>query len=284
MPPVFCVAGIRIGLTVDPEIELPSPPGYLQPFLAHGPADLTLRVRIAPFPESFAQMQPSFNTPRWLFYQLQERLIFQLPLAGLPDRPLTLDIIPDQTCGTLYLPSTFFQHHYYPLSSPIFEFVFTTLLARQGGLLLHASGVMQDRSTFLFAGTSGSGKTTTARLWEYHAAARVLCDERIALRQLGSDVWAFGTPWHGDHPEVTPQGGRLDKIFFISHAAQNRAERIGLGRSSAMLYARSFPPLWDKTRLDAWIETSVRLAQQIPCFEFGFVPDASAVSYVQGLP
>lgn len=262
---------------------LPEPPEALKPFLTVGPAHFTLRVTLDKFPDSLDGLGPCFQTQRWSFYQLQNRLISKVQPHRVKDSLVYVEIIPQCSTGTIYIDPAFYQSGRYPLNTPMFEIVFTTLLARQGGLLAHASGMFHDQNSVLFMGSSGTGKTTSARLWERHTSASVLCDDRIAIRKIGDEFWAFGTPWHGEHPVVSPQGGRLDKILFLKHARENRAERMHLSRSSAMLYARSFPPLWDKAGLDTWVDTSVRLAQEVPCYDFGFVPDASAVEYVQGL-
>lgn len=279
----FSVAGINIALVVDQRIKLPSLPEALKPFLSDESADFILHATPDKFSDSLEGENPCFETGRWCFYRLQNRLISKIHPHRVNTSSVYMEIIPHCSTGTIYIDSAFYQSGRYPLNTPMFEIVFTTLLARQGGLLAHASGVFHGQNSVLFMGSSGTGKTTSARLWERYTSASVLCDDRIAIRKMGDEFWAFGTPWHGEHPVVSPLGGRLDKILFLKHARENKAERMALSRSSAMLYARSFPPLWDKAGLDRWVDTSVRLAQEVPCYDFGFVPDASAVEYVQGL-
>jgi hypothetical protein len=280
---IFSIAGISFALTAEHGLVLPDPPLNLQPFLSDGTVDVTMHVTLDKFPDPLEQMVPCFQTPRWFFYQLPGKLVAKVIPHRMDDSWVYVEFDLKSHCGILHIDHKFLQSQFHPFSSPMLEIVFATLLARQGGLLAHASGILHNQRTLLFMGSSGTGKTTTARLWERHTSAAVLCDDRIALRCVGNEYWAFGTPWHGDHPSVSPQGGRVDKIMFLQHAIENRAERMQPSRSSAMLYARSFPPLWDKAGLDAWVETSVNMAQQVSCFDFGFVPDISAVEYVKGM-
>lgn len=71
-----------------------------------------------------------------------------------------------------------------------------TQLLRNGGLLLHGSGVIYRDRAFIFLGPSGSGKTTIARL---SAPKRILSDEIVALTIDGKKrVRAFGTPFWGE--------------------------------------------------------------------------------------
>ena len=42
--------------------------------------------------------------------------------------------------------------------------IHSLILARQGGLLVHAASAVRNGKAFLFAGVSGAGKTTISRL------------------------------------------------------------------------------------------------------------------------
>jgi hypothetical protein len=283
MEQLFSVAGIGFALKADQGIMLPDPSKDLRLFLSDGPVDYKLRVTLDAFPGILKRENLSFQTDHWLFYQFHDQIVAKIPPYGVKDSWIYIALYPQEHCGTIYIDRAFYSTQQHPLFTPVFEIIFATLLAKQGGFLAHASGVLFGQRTLLFSGRSGIGKTTTARLWETHASAVVLCDDRVAVRKIGGEFWAFGTPWHGNHQAVSPQGGRLDKIFFLKHALENRAERMLPVKSSALLYARSFPPLWDKSGLGTCVETSVNLALQVPCYELGFLPDDSAVKYVQGL-
>src|SRR4030095_7414071 len=79
-----------------------------------------------------------------------------------------------------------------PLAYPLDDLVFQHHLARAGRLVVHACGLVVDGGAVLFAGASGAGKTTTARLWSrLRPGTRVLSDDRVVVDQA---LLAHGTP------------------------------------------------------------------------------------------
>ena len=92
-----------------------------------------------------------------------------------------------------------------------------------GGELLSEITLRLAPGSFHFlTGPSGAGKSTTARLWQQRGDATVLCDDRIIVRQMEGAFRAYGTPWHGDIPAVSPASAPLERILFIRHGAENR--------------------------------------------------------------
>jgi hypothetical protein len=95
----------------------------------------------------------------------------------------------------------------------------SALLPRQGGLLLHASAVGAAKGRgYVFAGRSGSGKTTIARLLDN---ALILNDELcVVLIDKKQGVSVNGTPFWGEmrtgpaHPEPF----RLAALYFLKKA------------------------------------------------------------------
>jgi hypothetical protein len=85
-----------------------------------------------------------------------------------------------------------------PLNS-FLRVVCSFCLLERGGLLLHASSIVSQGRAFVFAGPSGAGKTTMARLG---APRPVLSDEVTALRPTTSRPApafdCFPTPFWGD--------------------------------------------------------------------------------------
>ena len=67
------------------------------------------------------------------------------------------------------------------------------------GMLLHASAVMMDEEAYLFTAPSGTGKSTHTQLWLrlFGDRARILNDDKPALRLENGKWYAYGTPWSG---------------------------------------------------------------------------------------
>jgi hypothetical protein len=102
------------------------------------------------------------------------------------------------------------------------------LLPRQGGLLLHASAVVAAKGRgYVFAGRSGSGKTTIARLLD---TASILNDELCAVRRVKKQgVMVNGTPFWGEMRTgpAYPEPFRLDALYFLKKAPFTARERLG---------------------------------------------------------
>jgi hypothetical protein len=51
--------------------------------------------------------------------------------------------------------------------------------------------------------------------------------------------------------------------------------------AAALMFAKSFPPLWDPERMERTLETLGRVCQQVPCGWLTVPADARAVEWVQ---
>ena len=170
----------------------------------------------------------------------------------------------------------------YPLHYPLDELLMVHLLARGRGIEVHGSGfVGADGQATLFAGQSGAGKTTMARLWLGEPDVTILSDERVILRREGETIWMYGTPWHGDGHIVNPGRGRLTRIFFLRHAPANAVTPLSATQAIARLFSCGFAPFHDRAGLDYSLGFMEEIARLCRCEELSFVPDRSAVDFVR---
>jgi len=90
------------------------------------------------------------------------------------------------------------------------------------GIIAHSVGIRDSgASGLLFAGASGSGKSTTARIWHEHSLARVLNDDHVVITRANGVYSMHGSPWYGNfngYPVLPADSAVLNKIFFICHA------------------------------------------------------------------
>lgn len=78
----------------------------------------------------------------------------------------------------------------------LLRIVHTLLLSNEGGFLVHAASAVRKGRAFLFAGRSGAGKTTLARLAPPDVT--LLSDEISYVRPWQGGYRAFGTPFAGE--------------------------------------------------------------------------------------
>lgn len=78
----------------------------------------------------------------------------------------------------------------------VLRVIYSVLLPREGGLLVHSCGLRHEAIGVVFPGASGLGKTTLAR--KAPDADDVLSDEMIAIRRTDDGWRVHGTPFWGD--------------------------------------------------------------------------------------
>lgn len=186
--------------------------------------------------------------------------------------------------GKLYIKSSRTNGRpFLPFSYPLDTILVINLLIQQNGILVHACGVDDNGRGFLFLGTSGEGKSTTARLWLNERCTTVLSDDRIISRQISGKFYAYGTPWHGDVNISNPSSVETEKIFFLKHSKKNYIKPLSVMDAATRMFVRCFPTFWDKEGMAFTLGFIDEVVRKIPCYEFGFVPDKSAVEFVRGL-
>jgi hypothetical protein len=99
------------------------------------------------------------------------------------------------------------------------------VLAQEGGFLVHAASAIRGGRAYLFAGVSGTGKTTMARLAPPDAV--VLTDEISYVRRIENEYRAYGTPFAG---ELARSGvntsAPLDTLYLLQQGPENRIEPV----------------------------------------------------------
>lgn len=173
------------------------------------------------------------------------------------------------------------ETEFLPFVHPLDGVIFINLLPSYNGVLLHACGIDDNGRGFVFPGRSGDGKSTTARLWEGEAGVKVLSDERIIIREIGGELYAFGTPWHGEVEACGPGKVEIEMIFFLEHAEKNYAKHISSSDAAERMFVRCLPTFWDKDGMELTLSLINRIVEKIPCYELGFGPDKSAVDFVR---
>ena len=173
-------------------------------------------------------------------------------------------------------------HLVYPLEYPLDELLIIHLLAAGRGVEVHACGVVDASGQgYLFAGQSGAGKTTMARLWQKPEEITVLSDDRIILRYQAGQFWMYGTPWHGEAGLSSPARAPLKGVYLLRHGPSNRLVPLRRSSTAARLVACSFPPFYHSSGLDFTLGFLDQLVEAVPCYELSFTPDERVIALVR---
>ncbi|HET8799277.1 MAG TPA: hypothetical protein VFO89_16430 [Thermoanaerobaculia bacterium] len=182
------------------------------------------------------------------------------------------------TRGTIHLREDLAALH--PLDYPLDEVLVAQLLGRGRGVELHSCGIIDDAGRGrLFAGVSGAGKTTTARLWSAHARG-VVSDDRVIVREVDGAMWMFGTPWHGEAELSLPGGVPLAGVYLLEQAHANELRELPAAEAVARMFRCSFPPFHDAQAVGFTLSFLEKLAAAVPVRELRFTRDPEAVAVV----
>ena len=169
------------------------------------------------------------------------------------------------------------------LNADLFRLLCGFLLLQDGGILLHASAVVNRGRAWVFSGPSGSGKTTIAGL---AGDRRVLNDETIALRPGSRGFAACATPFYGSGgPEMARANEQapLRALCFLRKADRFAHRRL----SPAEVVGRAFPevmlPKRDARVAERLLVALATLASEVPAYDLAFAPRAALWDYLDGL-
>jgi hypothetical protein len=189
--------------------------------------------------------------------------------------------------GQVYLaPEAFQAARLFPLHYQLDFLLVANYLARNGGMLLHASAVSDGGQGMVFAGPSGSGKSTLADLWRAEDWAQVLNQDLVALRQQeDGGITVHGTPWWTEDPTLcSPLGVPIRAICFIAHGTSNCSRLLSKSDAVLSLVAQCVSPIYyDAGLTSALIDFCTTIAETIPVYHLEFRPDSDIIEFVCNL-
>ena len=147
-----------------------------------------------------------------------------------------------------------------------------------GGMMLHSSAVEYDGYAYLFSGPSGMGKSTHTGLWcSVFDTARVINDDKPALRQIDGVWYAYGTPWSGKTTLNVNTRARIAGICFLERGSENKIRRLSKKEALINVIAQTTRKKLTEIRMDMMLSTVDRLLEDVPVFELECLPDKNAV-------
>ncbi len=219
----------------------------------------------------------------WKLFQQNDSFIFQFTSPAFGPTPYKVAAFDrDFRTGTVFLHRPYFDpaKPVNPLQYPLDELLVLSLLSRCGDIAVHACGVVDAGGNgYLFAGASGAGKTTMARLWQRMPGV-VLNDERIIVRRSEGRFWMYGTPWHGEGEFAVAARAPLTRVFFLHHDSNKTVRSVSGIEAALLLFSCIFPAFHDRHSLELTLRTLDQIVSAVPIAELGVVPDAEMVSFI----
>lgn len=139
-------------------------------------------------------------------------------------------------------------------------------LTRFDGIMLHASCVEYQGKAYLFSANPGTGKSTHTHLWmKYLPGARIINDDKPAIRYYNGQFYAFGTPWSGKTDESLNIGAPIGGICFLSRG-ENSIKRIP-GAAAIGLFMEQTARTRDRDVMNRVMSVLNRVLTEVPVYK-----------------
>ncbi|MCH7656721.1 MAG: hypothetical protein IIB05_00155 [Bacteroidetes bacterium] len=276
-------------VSAEPETELFTTKRYNNFFSDNRNVDITIRVHSgiltpekkavrvfhAPYIKETDNIKIKINDEFWTVYKNNDDILIEtiLPL-GKKNRKACMRINTGADVWDLYISGV--EKKRDPLEYPLDGLLLYYLTVRSGDIFIHGSGVNINNRGYLFAGVSGKGKTTIARLWN-EAGARVIHDDRLIIRNINNRFVMYNTPVYNNE---TPRSAPVDKIFLIDHGTVNTIVPTGNSEALSLLMANCIQHLWDPSIIESLTAALVKLTSETDVRRLFFRPDKSVISYI----
>lgn len=283
------VADMVVSLRSEPGVRIV---GHVDSFLARGPSEAAISIRAGTEPAWTGELHQLSSGAGfgWSAFRTRdgESVLVERPDGDMVVRfdlepvcrvvEVLLDGAGDGSAGNVLPERELLLVETMPL--PV-----VVLLAGRGGIFLHSCAVALRGEGLLFAGVSGSGKSTMAELWRKFGppSSTVIDDEHILARNSTEATILYGAPWSRGPRKATFSRTPARALFFLAHGEQNQCDRLSSSEALAHLMSQVFLPLWSPGQVELTVQTCVKLLEHVDCYRLQFVPDAEVVDYVQDL-
>lgn len=169
----------------------------------------------------------------------------------------------------------------YSIPEAMLSFQFRNLIIKKRGLILHASAIEIAGKAILFVASSGTGKSTHASLWEKYRGAKVFNDDSPAIRLLGNQAFAYGTPWSGSSEKYLPMRCPIGAIVMLERGLVNEMSDLSPKEAAQMCIKNFQLPYQDQALMNEALEISEEIFKSVPFYRLKCTPDLRAVEAVE---
>jgi hypothetical protein len=149
------------------------------------------------------------------------------------------------------------------------------VLAEEGGFLVHAASAIRGGGAYLFAGVSGAGKTTMARLAPPDVT--VLTDEISYVRRIGNRYKAYGTPFAGELARVGANtSAPLETLYLLVQGPENRIKAVPKIEAARALMRHVLFFAEEKEMVSRVFDSVLEFVSRVEVAQLVFTPDARA--------
>ena len=143
--------------------------------------------------------------------------------------------------------------------------------------MLHGVLMEWQGKGIILTASSGTGKTTHARLWREYENALIINGDRVLIRKEEGQWYAFGTPWSGSSGECVNRKVSLDAVVFLNRGQINEVYPVSPIQGMEKILPRIIAPKWHEKYSLMAIDLAIKCLEEIPLYELYCRPDAESV-------
>ena len=142
------------------------------------------------------------------------------------------------------------------------RFAFLVLAQRRGRAVLHSCSVRYRDRAILFSGSSGTGKSTHARLWEQEFGVEQLNgDLNVLYVDEAGHARACGLPWCGTSGISQVYDLPLEAVVLLRQAPRDQVQELTPDERQLFLMNRLITPSWDAETLAQNVQAAGEIAR-----------------------
>jgi hypothetical protein len=284
------IAGYNIGFeTTENGPELQPSQRFLRNIDKNSTSDILIRVHSepfnlpkgaervfrAPYIEEINGIQFNENSNFWSVWKYRSQLFIWtiFPLSSTEKNAvLSFSLTSRQWDLWIYGAKEETDPFEYPLDGLILYY----LTVINGDIMIHASGINNSGTGYIFSGISGKGKSTLAKIWE-NTGSKVIHDDRLIIRNTGNGFKMFNTPVYiDDEPRESP----LKKIFIIEHGTENKLVPLKGANAVTHVMANCIQHNWGPDIIARLLGSISIMCGTIPISKLYFKPDRSVIDLI----
>ena len=155
----------------------------------------------------------------------------------------------------------------------VLRILHTLLLASEGGFLVHAASAVRSGRALLFAGRSGAGKTTLARLAPPEVT--LLSDEISYVRRLDEGYQAFGTPFSGELARLAENlSAPLAALYVLEKGPGIKIEPLAEADAVNALLQNILFFAEDAQLVERVFASACEFIRRVPAYRLTFAPSS----------
>ncbi len=209
---------------------------------------------------------------------LHDLMKTRAPKYESKDRPKVIDIVISSTPETVksvrkvYPTLTESECEYLHMGASFYN-----CLIDFNGFMLHSSAVVYKGNAYLFSADSGTGKSTHTQLWleAFGEEAKILNDDKPAIRIMEDGIYAFGTPWSGKNDINEDIKVPVKGICFLHRSKKNEIKRVEAKEVVTEMIKQVQRPT-DVRRVDKLFSNMEALLSRVPVYRLGCNMDLEA--------